>query len=185
IKSRAETEAVVARFRRDCQAYEDQAVNLVSTWRGSAKQKTERLVPMLALEIENCRKFVAEVFAPVPPSAEHLSADSLTKAFAEPNEARRAVQGVESLVVGIKYHRGHLDDIVQGDNVQLVREPDNHYDTNAVRVNLQSGETLGYLSKEFAAAMAAQMDTGGCPQAKVSRILQGKVYIVVTLVSTR
>jgi monoamine oxidase len=70
---------------------------------------------------------------------------------------------------------------VQGDSVRLVREPNNAYDPNAVQVNLQTGETLGYLTKELAAALADQMDAGICVQAQVSRIVRDKVYVAVTI----
>jgi hypothetical protein len=68
IKSQAESEAVVARFKKEREAYEEQAEKLVSTWDGSEKEKAERLPPLLQLEIENCRKFVLEVFVPVSES---------------------------------------------------------------------------------------------------------------------
>jgi hypothetical protein len=193
IKSQAEADAVGDRFRQEQQAYEERAANLVSTWNGSEKEKAERLLPMLKLEIEHCKEFVAEVFAPIPPRAERLSSADLAKVFARPKgrrptEARPGSQSatpdVESLVVGIKYHRRHVDGITQGDSVQLVREPNNAYDPNAVQVNLQTGETLGYLTSEFAAVLAKQMDAGMSVQARVSRIVRDKVYVAVNFGKT-
>jgi hypothetical protein len=66
----------------------------------------------------------------------------------------------------------------------LVREPGNAYDPNAMRVNLQSGETLGYLTKEFAAVCARQLNAGGDFQARISKIIRGKVYVAVIAVKS-
>lgn len=177
IKSQAESEAVVARFRQECQAYEEHATNLVSTWNGSEKEKAARLLPMLELEIQNCREFVAQVFRPVPPRAglkERRPAEAMPVSGS-------AAPGVESLVVGIKFHRGHVEGIAQGDSVRLAREPNNAYDSNAIQVILETGETLGYLTREFAAVLVKQMDAGNCVQAQVSRIVRDKIYVAVTV----
>ena len=72
-----------------------------------------------------------------------------------------------------------MDGIAQGDSVRLVREPNNAYDPNAIQVVLQAGETLGYLTSEFAAMLAKQMDAGICVQSQVSKIVRGKVYVAV------
>ena len=42
-------------------------------------------------------------------------------------------------------------------SIELIREPDNKYDTNAIKV-LADGEQIGYLGKEYAAIMAPMMD---------------------------
>ncbi len=175
IKSKTEAEAVSARFRQERQAYENQAANIVSTWNGSEKEKAERLLPMLELEIQNCRKFVAEVFEPVPPRVERLPSEVEIEAIPESGSFT-----LESLVVGIKFHRGHVDGIAQGDGVELVREPDNAYDPNAIQVNLQTGEALGYITRECAATLVKRMDVGSVVQAQVSRVVRGKVYVAVT-----
>jgi hypothetical protein len=189
IKSKVEAEAVSARFRQERQAYEEQAANTVSTWNGTEKEKAERMLPMLELEIQNCQKFVAEVFEPVPLSTENLSSEIEAKASARSKakrstrptpESGNAASGVESLVVGIKFHRGHVDGIAQGDGVELVREPENAYDPNAIQVKLRNGETLGYLTREFVAVLAKQMDVGSGFRAQVSRIVRDKVYVSVT-----
>jgi hypothetical protein len=176
IKSHAKSEAVGARFQEKRQAYEEKAANLVSSWNGSEREKAERLLQMLELEIQNCRRFVAEVFEPVPPRAGHLS--PAVEAEAMP-ESKSVAQ--EWLVVGIKFHRGHVDGIAQEDSVELVREPNNAYDPNAIQVKLQTGETLGYLTREFAAVLCKQMDAGGSVQAQVSRIIRDKVYVAVVV----
>ena len=46
-----------------------------------------------------------------------------------------------------------------GDVVDLVREPDNAHDPNAIRVE-HEGQTLGYVPREFARAWAPALDAG-------------------------
>jgi hypothetical protein len=167
LKTKAECEAVSVRFKLRNQAYHEKAGAIVSHWEGTEIEKSTRLLPMLALEIENCRKFVPEVFAPVSPHP----------APPLPPTSPSALPRGESLVVGIKFHRGHVDGIRPGDAVQLVREPNNTYDRNAVRVNLDSGETLGYLTREFAAKVARQLYAGASLQAQVSSIIADKCQI--------
>lgn len=190
-KSEAEAEASSVRHQKQSQAYAAQAAALVSTWDGSDKEKAERLLPMLEAEIQNCRKFIADVFEPVSPRAGRLpsGAEATISAWAResrPAEARpdsaNAAPVLESLVVGIQFHRGHLDGILPEDSVELVREPNNAYDPNAIQVKLNTGEILGYLTREFAAALAREMDAGMCPQARISRIVRAKIYVAISAV---
>lgn len=187
--SEAEAAAFHECFEQKRQAYHDRAVNFLSAWDGGEKDKAERLLPMLEAEIQNCRDFINEVFAPVPPRLESAPSEGETDDQARPKRRRPskpasevggAAVEIESLVVGIKFHRGHVDGIFPGDNVILVREPDNAYDPNAIQVQLETGEILGYLTREFAAAYASEMDAGLCSQAKVSRIVRDKIYVAVS-----
>ena len=50
----------------------------------------------------------------------------------------------------------------------------------AIQVKLQGGETLGYLTREFAAVLSKQMDAGSSARAQVSRILRDKIYVSIT-----
>lgn len=56
-----------------------------------------------------------------------------------------------------------------GDALQLVREPDNPYDANAVRVDWQ-GRRLGYVPRRSNAALAWGLDRGTALRARVSRL---------------
>jgi SWI/SNF-related matrix-associated actin-dependent regulator of chromatin subfamily A3 len=58
-------------------------------------------------------------------------------------------------VVGIRYYRGVAH---PGEYVQLVREPHNPYDRNAVRVDNMHGQKVGHIKKEQAAMLAPVMD---------------------------
>ena len=61
----------------------------------------------------------------------------------------------------------HFADMQVGEVLKLVREPDNPYDVNAVRVEWH-GEKLGYLPRRENRAVAAEMDRGGKIEARVA-----------------
>jgi hypothetical protein len=56
-----------------------------------------------------------------------------------------------------------------GDALELVREPDNPYDRNAVRVDWR-GRKLGYVPRAENAALAWAMDRGERLTARISRL---------------
>jgi hypothetical protein len=58
-----------------------------------------------------------------------------------------------------------------GDALNLVREPDNPHDANAIRVEWQ-GLKLGYLPRAENAAVASEMDRGGRVQARIAHLRQ-------------
>ena len=175
-KSDAKANAAVSRVGIEIHAYEERAASLVSAWQGSEKEKAERLLPMLKLEIQKCERFAAAVLEPVSPRAPQLQRTYPTEAL---TESGSKASGVEALVVGIKFHRGNADGIAAGESVQLVREPNNAYDRNAIRVNLGTGETLGYLTKEVAAVFANQLDSGGDVRGQIAKIIKDKVYVAL------
>ena len=50
-----------------------------------------------------------------------------------------------------------------GEKIILRREPTNPYDTNAIRVERQSGEQIGYIDKYKASSLASVFDANGSP----------------------
>ncbi len=68
----------------------------------------------------------------------------------------------EAELVGTGYEgrSDRIELINVGDQVKLKRNPDNPYDSNAVEVLNSSGESLGHISKEFAAVLAPGLDQG-------------------------
>ena len=194
VTTERDAEAFDAWYRQKTEAYEKRAADMVSTWAGTDEEKSRLLLSMLAQEIENCRGFIAEVREPVLPSAERLVSSArfvAAEQFSGPSrndivpESAHGVQAVEALVVATKFHRGHVGGLVRGDRVCLLREPNNPHDSNAIKVNLQTGETLGYLTKEYAAVLAAQIDAGVCVDAQISRIVGAKAYVAITEGSMR
>ena len=60
-----------------------------------------------------------------------------------------------------------------GDRLQLVRETDNPYDPNAVRVEWR-GMKLGYVPQRDNAAVARQMDRGAALEARVALLRENR-----------
>lgn len=60
-----------------------------------------------------------------------------------------------------------------GDPVELKRDQDNPFDTNAVAVRDVAGKTLGYLPRDDAETLAPLLDRGVAPRAKVHRLSGG------------
>jgi len=61
--------------------------------------------------------------------------------------------------------------LAAGDPLELVREPDNPHDANAVRIEWR-GRKLGYVPKSENAALAWAMDRGEALRARVSRLAE-------------
>lgn len=65
-----------------------------------------------------------------------------------------------------------LCDVEPGEPVQLTREPDNPYDSNAIAVTVH-GETVGYIAREDAAILAPLLSSGRSHAAMVHCIRGG------------
>jgi hypothetical protein len=72
-----------------------------------------------------------------------------------------------SPLAGFRHYGGGevLPDLKPGDRLELVREPDNPYDANAVRVEWR-GVKLGYVPRRDNAAVARQLDRGAALEAR-------------------
>ena len=64
-------------------------------------------------------------------------------------------------------------EVKAGDRLELVREPDNPYDPNAVRIEWQ-GRKLGYLPQRDNGAIARQLDRGTALHASVARLVENR-----------
>jgi len=59
-------------------------------------------------------------------------------------------------IVGCRFYDGH---VTTGEMVLLIREPQNPYDMNAIRVDNVRGQKIGHISKANAAKLAPFMDS--------------------------
>jgi hypothetical protein len=77
-----------------------------------------------------------------------------------------------SPLAGFQYHAGAAvwDQLKVGDELVLVREPDNPHDRRAVRVEWQ-GVQLGYLPRAENEAVAAAMDHGERVTARIATLV--------------
>ena len=81
----------------------------------------------------------------------------------------------DSPLAGFQYHEGKKlwKDMKVGDELVLVREPANQYDTKAIRVEWHA-HMLGYVPRRENADIARIMDNGVRLQARISRLLESR-----------
>ena len=94
---------------------------------------------------------------------------ALAAAAAHAQTVKLLVQS--SPLAGFRYHEAAAvwKELRIGDRLELVREPGNAHDANAVRVEWR-GRMLGYLPRSENAALAWAMDGGEAVAARVSRL---------------
>ena len=90
--------------------------------------------------------------------------------------------GAEAVIVvqrsplaGLRHYdvREVWDELRPGDRLELVREPDNPYDSNAIRIEWR-GRKLGYLPRRDNPAVARQLDRGAALEARVARLAENR-----------
>lgn len=81
----------------------------------------------------------------------------------------------QSPVAGFRYHEGKAvwEEMKVGDSLTLVREPDNPYDGNAVRVDWQ-GHPIGYVPRTDNEALARFLDQGMKAEARIVRLKKSR-----------
>lgn len=99
---------------------------------------------------------------------------SLPTSAAEPG-ANAKILLQNSPLAGFRYYEGKRlwSEMKVGDTLQLVREPDNSYDANAVRVEWQ-GHKLGYVPRADNEALARFMDRGSKAEARITRLKKSR-----------
>ncbi|MGE5794915.1 MAG: HIRAN domain-containing protein [Bacteroidota bacterium] len=102
-----------------------------------------------------------------------LAAALLLAAAAPAQNVRLLVQS--SPLAGFRYHEAAAvwQDLGVGDRLDLVREPANPHDANAVRVEWR-GRKLGYVPRAENAALAWAMDRGERVSARISALREHK-----------
>jgi hypothetical protein len=113
----------------------------------------------------------AAVAAPFARPVEPVAAQAvLTAAPAgAPAAAPMLCQLADFAIAGGNHHglAAMLGDLVAGDVLRLIREPDNPHDPNAVAVHHASGLKLGYVPRDLSALAAELLDDGIPVQAEV------------------
>jgi len=109
-------------------------------------------------------------------TAKHCVACAMTIGLALPGyaasaDARLIVQS--SPLAGFQFYsgKGVWERMRVGDELLLVREPENAHDGNAVRVEWQ-GEKLGYVPRRENAHVARQMDHGAIIKARIVKLVE-------------
>ena len=98
-----------------------------------------------------------------------LSALLLAASFAHAQSVQMLVQS--SPLAGFRYGEAAAiwPELRVGDALELLREPDNPYDPNAVRLEWR-GRKLGYVPRRENAAIAWGLERGAPLRARVSRL---------------
>ena len=89
-------------------------------------------------------------YTPVAEDGRYLGRDA-------PELAARGLRIVS--VAGARHHAEALQQAGPGDPLELRRDPANEHDPNAIMV-LAAGELIGYVPREVAADLAAELDDG-------------------------
>ncbi|KAI9591356.1 P-loop containing nucleoside triphosphate hydrolase protein [Syncephalis fuscata] len=85
-------------------------------------------------------------------------------------------------IVGLRYYHGMVG---RNQSVVLERQPDNPYDTNAIRAMNIAGEQIGHIPKGHAAAFAPMIDRkcirleGVCPLGTVGSTYQARLDVII------
>jgi len=97
-----------------------------------------------------------------------LSSDPPHAQPAEPRTARVTLVVQSARIAGFHHYDGASvwEHLREGDTLELVREPDNRHDANAVRVEWR-GRMLGYVPRRENKALAWALDTGQRLRARI------------------
>ena len=74
-----------------------------------------------------------------------------------------STRSVFAKIVGVTYdnRQAVVALLTEGERLSLIRDPDNHFDINAVSVVRWNGQQVGFLERGLAAIMAPKMDRYG------------------------
>ena len=97
------------------------------------------------------------------------------------NPSTILVEHLDFLVAGTNYHPGHKN-VVSGERVYFVREPDNKYDSNAIRILTVDKVMIGHVPAFLAEKVAPLLDRGYSDESYIKRILYNDVPVIVSKV---
>jgi single-stranded-DNA-specific exonuclease len=86
---------------------------------------------------------------------------------------------IETRVVGVSFENRQkvVELLTQREQVFLVRQPENSFDPNAIKVVRWDRQQVGFLNRELAKILAPRMDKSGrFIKAAVTRLLGGNSY---------
>jgi single-stranded-DNA-specific exonuclease len=100
-----------------------------------------------------------------------------TKSFSFP-ASKVQEQIITTRVVGVTFENRQevIARLQIGDLIWLEREPDNRYDSNAIKVSMNNGEQIGYLNRYLAASIAPHLDRYGEPARGEISLLTGSSW---------
>ena len=74
-------------------------------------------------------------------------------------------------IAGVQHHELHevIEDLNEGDELDLICEPDNKFDPNAIRIEIED-TMLGYVPKKFSAEVSAALEVGHDLECKITKL---------------
>jgi single-stranded-DNA-specific exonuclease len=89
-----------------------------------------------------------------------------------------STRSIVTRVVGVTYEgrQAVVALLTEGERVTLIREPDNPFDPNAVKVIRWDHRQIGYVERELARILAPRMDFYGRPIKATVKRLNGGCY---------
>ena len=74
-------------------------------------------------------------------------------------------------IAGVQHHELHevIEDLNEGDELDLICEPDNKFDPNAIRIEIED-TMLGYVPKKFSAKVSAALEVGHDLECKITKL---------------
>lgn len=98
-------------------------------------------------------------------------------------EAQRPELRLDFMAAGTRHYSGEAGRVSPGDELELLREPSNPHDRNAVVVARLGGGQIGHVPREDAEAVAPLLDRGAMYQASCKKILGYNHAIPVVVAS--
>lgn len=101
-------------------------------------------------------------------------------------ERNRPIERFDFMIAGAKYEgrpaiiKRHVR---VPDEVQLVRDPDNRYSRNAVKVVTASGHHIGFVPEEHASDLAPLLDKAHPYLARIKKVLTGSTHPIPVVVA--
>ena len=91
--------------------------------------------------------------------------DSLQRACSGASSPHASDREIETTVVGVTFEgrQAVVAKLCYGEKILLRREPNNPYDSNAIRVERLDREQIGYINRDLADELAPTFDAHGVP----------------------
>ncbi len=173
-------------------ALDDAETQSLLRWLAENEAAADEL-PAVAFLVETAKRILADghltdaerremhraVEAVMPKEAREVAADARREAVA----AQRPERRLDFMTAGSRYYSDEAARVDEGDELELLREPSNPHDPNAIVVARLGGGKIGHVPREDAALVASSLDRGAMYQATCKKVLGHNHAIPVVVAS--
>lgn len=167
-------------------------IQSLTTWLAENEQATVEL-PAVAFLVDTAKRILADgritdaerrelhraVEAVMPKAARDVAADARREAA----EAQRPEWRLDFMTAGSRHYSGEAERVRQGDELELLRDPSNWNDRNAIVVARLGGGQIGHVPRDEAALVAASLDRGAMYRARCKKVIGYRYAIPVVVAS--